>query len=98
MTDETYNGFTNKPTWIFNVYFGDDGETIEQLCEESSGDVDKLAVALEGTLESYFTEYIDNDSGGDGMMDELLGWAVAHIDWRDLAETYMLDYEPENAA
>jgi len=93
MTDETYNGWTNKPTWIFNVYFGDDGETIEQLCEESSGNVYELAVALEG----YFTEYIDNDSGG-GMMDELLGWAIAHIDWRDLAGTYMQDYETENAA
>lgn len=100
MTDKTYNGWTNKPTWLFNVWAGDDEALTEwarECMEEAECDRDDAARMLADRLESYFDEMADEShagiASGASLFSDLFQWAAAHIEWREIADHLVADVE-----
>lgn len=94
---QPYNGWSNKPTWLVNVWL--DGTS--GLAE----------AAREGheTLEEYVSELLDDSFARSaeearekaaissrplpesGLLRDLFDWAWSFIDWRELAEAWADD-------
>lgn len=92
-----YNGWTNKPTWLFNLYFEptNDEFLIEQaieILEESDQDkVDNFEerdpkYQLADNMKGYFEEMkYENMEDGSNFYDELMEFAFAYINWDEIA-------------
>ncbi len=52
--DNTYNGWTNRETWLVNLYFGDSWESV--ACVESTRDFMEEQI---DQLESWIRDFID---------------------------------------
>lgn len=89
MTDETYNGWTNRETWAFNLHWANDEGLYRSVCEYAAG-----LLKADGEIEDYrlgesVVGYVRNDllpmadeKLGQMVRDEVGSW------WRiDLTET-----------
>lgn len=99
------NGWRNYPTWCVNLWLSNDQDTYEQ-CREMAQAVavmrDKELV-IAGTIISRdrasvlaerLKDWVHNDLARDlgaTFEADLFGWALAHVDWRELAEHYLAD-------
>lgn len=90
----SYNGYTNKPTWLFMLWMSNEEATDEDLhtlARAAEGDVHMLA----HMLEEYLQDLIDMQLGiyaGHGMLSDLLSYATGIIDWTEVAEHVAADY------
>jgi len=88
-TDERgYNGWPSYETWLVNLWMGNDPAT-DAICRElvaGTGSIGEAAEALKDLVEedSPFQEQ-------SGLYVDLLGAALARVDWRALAEHYRRD-------
>jgi hypothetical protein len=89
--DHTYNGWTNKPTWLINLHFGDEEETLHDLVR---GTPTEKHVA--DRLQAYVAEYVENSHNTDHFSQDLFNWALAQVNWGELAEAYLETYRDEN--
>ena len=84
MTDQKYNGWSNKPTWLVNVWFN----------PETKADVRMIKDMMS---ESDFT-ITDGETGSagplNGALNDILSWAIAHVNWHEL-ENAMDDDEAD---
>lgn len=78
----TYNGWTNKETWLVNLWFESDLYTYLQ--ESGIRDVYDAAEYLESTVEEFMPEL-------SGLEADLFNCAFCAINWRELAECYLAD-------
>lgn len=97
---EGYNGWTNKWTWYVNLWIDNDGyaggadEVAERAAEyvaDALGDStdDPLGDATDD-LAKYLEEAITENLGEhDGLLDDLLGYALALVNWHEIAEHYV---------
>jgi len=75
----SYNGWTNKETWLVNLWLGD-SLTMDQ---ESGTEI----------TASYIEQFVDDiiaDSGarGSGFVGDMLNCALGEIDYQEIAEHY----------
>ena len=96
-TDDTYNGWTNKATWLVKLWIDNDQGTQEYWLERAkvSGD-DRYALAKE-------LEYsIGEDANELGitstasMFSDLMSWALAMVNWDEITKTLIEDAEEIN--
>lgn len=98
-----YNGYANKPTWTVALWVDNDeglSDSRDELvldayrrAAENSDDADDRRRDVADAIETWVGELIDETAKipSASMVSDLLSWAVAFVDWDDLAETWIAD-------
>lgn len=84
-TDSTYNGWTNKPTWLVHLWLTNDYGLYHATREVLAGAQDREAALRD------FVEHVHNVEaavGNAGLLADLLGWALALVNWREVADAF----------
>lgn len=79
----TYNGWTNRETWVVNLWLTNEECYYYQLCEIIKNN-DTVADRAE-ELESYVQLLLDVD-GSIGMNGDLLSTALGRVNWYEIAD------------
>ena len=107
MSNDTYNGWTNYPTWAVNLWLSNDeglyDETSYRARDASSHAPEDENVEngiwtvaqtakfrLAESLKDWVSDELAPDLGATFAAD-LLGWALAHVDWDEIAEAWLSD-------
>jgi len=80
-----YNGWTNKETWLVNIWLGD------LLQSEKEGGTEIDADYIENLVEELLDFQTDNKSVEGGFLVDLLNCAVGSINFHELAKHYEED-------
>lgn len=103
--DETYNGWKNYPTWAVNLWLtnnqGLDDEALEavRLVHERITEPDEYMTVQQirrFEIAEGLKRWVEDDllpDLGATMEADLLGWAVAHVDWYEIADDFTITYE-----
>jgi len=101
MSDK-YNGYSNKPTWSVMLWAYNDSEGAaeyhdEMACDalsDNDGDKEAATWQLAARLES---EYDKSNPLTDkpGVYSEILSWALAMVNWTEIAEHMINDLYDE---
>ena len=79
----TCEGWANRPTWSVNLWLTNDQYTdseLRRICNR--GSVYEATQALQ-----EFTENMMDDTlSGSSLQSDLLSWALAYVDWREIVE------------
>ena len=98
MSDNTYNGWTNYPTWLVNLWLTNETSTYSYWLERTSDLFkqsqptayltcqEKALTDLSRELEDTYAETIADTVGVTGFMTDLLTWSLDQVDWRSIAE------------
>ena len=88
---EKYNGWSNYPTWVYSLWQDNDEynynyvrELVEEIREEEENE-EEINYKLQERLKDEFENnnpLIDNAD----VYTDLIGWAISHINWYELAE------------
>lgn len=103
MKKETYNGYTNYETWNTNLHYSETfydiaKEAVENLDTEAedfaedfnyAGFVEDLATAFEDLV----WEISGVEDLPDGIAKDFANQGLAKVDWEDIAETHLSDFE-----
>ena len=96
--NETYNGWTNYETWCLNIWIDNDqylAERKAELVREVTLHYDdKQVYELSLLLESMVEELKDNALEV-GLLSDLLGGAIGNINFYELAEHYIEDFNED---
>lgn len=89
MTDETYNGWTNRETWLVNLWLSNDENTYSTVRGLVTPN-ERLATARD--IEAYVSEMGDDVIGDGpepmGLFADLIGTALARVDWLAVADSF----------
>ncbi len=75
-----YNGWTNRATWLVNLWVGDNlAETISDTGEAMDANA----------VESFVSELLDfhGNTVENGLAQDLLCYALADVNWHEIAES-----------
>ena len=88
----TYNGWTNRETWLVNLYFGDDlYQTIkEEYYFQGVNTVSELAEVYKNHVMGYLAEELN--SLGSFLSDYL---DLGRINWDELADSVISDIKED---
>lgn len=98
MTDNTYNGWTNKATWIINIYLYD-SPAFEEALQAVAKEYEEIGLAnsypgdedwIEGFTKNY-AEHLATEGLGtldNPLAEELMMYAFDEVNWRELANHY----------
>lgn len=105
--EQGYNGWTNKETWLANLWI-DEGyaggtQAVQERAEDLVRDeIDRLSFDPRGDAASALADEIKELVEGDisericstsGLEHDLLAGAISQINWREIAEHYTADVE-----
>jgi len=101
MSDETYNGWKNYPTWAVNLWLSNDEglynatrERAQEILSETESRSqywtleESRTFALADELKSWVTDELAPDLGATFAAD-LLGYALDEVDWNEIAEALL---------
>jgi hypothetical protein len=83
---EKYNGWTNRETWVINLWLEEDlTQVVIDYCEDQERvDVYEITNLLEEVVNEW---YMDELSKMSGVLKDLL--YLSEVNWRELAKTYI---------
>ena len=88
-----YNGWTNYPTWNVKLWLDNDQGSQEECARlaRTASRTMHPALVLADTLKAI----VENSTPGLGpsMYQDILGWALEQVNWRQIAEAYLEDRE-----
>ena len=84
-----YNGWTNKPTWIVNLWLTNDEATAYVLNEIANGSMHVHNAA--DRLKAWVEELVPSS----GMASDLLSWSLAYVEWREIVESHREEEEED---
>ncbi len=109
--DETYNGWSNYPTWAVNLWLSNDRALYEQAREmagqaaydapEDDNVSDGIWTVQETArfrLADTFKEWVVDDLSPDlgaTFAADLLGYALGEVDWHEIADAWLEDVSAE---
>tara|TARA_R110002012_G_scaffold304183_1_gene507521 strand:+ start:320 stop:640 length:321 start_codon:yes stop_codon:yes gene_type:complete len=76
-SDNSYNCWTNRETWLVNIWFMD-------YLHEELKDYDYVASDRAHYIKDYVEEYIDNSDIPDSFINDLID--ISRVNWHELAE------------
>jgi hypothetical protein len=85
MSDSSYQGWRNYPTWNVNLWLSNDYGLYcycQELAKENPN-VDDLAEVLKDFVEMDMLPELDGFPG------DLLTWAFSHVDWYEIADSFL---------
>lgn len=84
--EETYNGWTNKATWLVKLWIDNDQSEQESWLEEAKTvNVYQLA----DKLKDFYEE--ENPVSGSSVWSDLMSWALAMVNWDEIAKALVED-------
>ena len=86
---DSYNGWTNRETWLVGLWFGDD---LEEYINEVKPDVVD-ARFCEDHIEQLFHDILYEFPNG--FFNDLLTGAWARINWYEIANHYQVEEEDD---
>ena len=111
LPEPTYNGYTNKPTWSIMSWINNDAfiyKTImnkmkdDQVYHRNNGrqfikgdNRGSYKIDLAEYLCHYFDDYKPNAVGVKACINDILGYTMSIINWEEIAEHLIDDYEEE---
>ena len=105
-TDTKYNGWTNRETWLYGLWF--DGDYDAELAQSAWDDAEAneystreqaARIALADTLKGNFDEYLEQaigEASNSGIVADLLSGAVSAINWFEISENLLEDVDKSN--
>jgi hypothetical protein len=81
----TFNGWTNKETWLVNIWFGD----MLQTMKEEGENID--AEYIENLVEEILDLQTDGKTVEGGFLVDMLNCAVGSVNFHELAKHYEED-------
>ncbi len=97
-TDTTYNGWTNRETWLVNLWLTNDQGAYNAL-EELVSDVTEFGtISREHRIADALVGFVDDliaPPDADvpyGLAVDLITAALGRVDWRELASHYAEDF------
>ena len=88
MNDMTYNGWTNKETWLVNIWYGDD---IWQFFAEDDDCEDVSADEIEQHVRFTAEECEALSQLPAGLLSDFINMCWAEVNWEELAEAINRD-------
>ena len=82
-----YNGWTNKETWLVNLWLGADLEIDQESSTEITADY----------VEELVESFLDSDALQYGFARDLLNCALGEINYAEIAAHYAREEEEEDA-
>lgn len=96
MSDTTYNGWRNYPTWVTKLWMDNDqgsseywNDIAKQALEDADCDKDDAANTLAQMLEDSHDETMPEL---DGVYADLMNHALGQVDWREIADNLLSDF------
>lgn len=110
MTDETYNGWKNYPTWCVNMWLSNDEGMYNEALERTQAAMESSTpnVLTGGTTVRYdvaedlktWVRDVDDDGGLspilNGFASDLYSYALQCVDWYEIADAW-IEQVTENA-
>ena len=95
--DQTYNGWTNYPTWNVALWTVDYYQEIAQEFYDDAEEVEyasKSTVARMNLADQMETEFVERYAEEEsGPMADIFSWAVSNVNWTELADHALDDVE-----
>jgi hypothetical protein len=103
MTKLEYNGYTNYETWNANLHYSDTfyemvEDAVENLDTEAEDfaedfDIEDLIDDLAQAFEDLVWEVSGVEGLPDGIAKDFATQGLEQVDWHDIAETHLSDFE-----
>lgn len=97
MTDETYNGWKNYPTWCVNLWLSNDEglyrEALDRIATVNERPTDEFMprrIDVAEMLRRWVSDDLAPDLGASFAAD-LLGYALDNVDWYEIADAWIAD-------
>jgi hypothetical protein len=94
MTEQDYNGWTNKPTWLVRLWIDNDQGEQEYWLERGRAMADAdyaLADHLRETFEQAADDQCDGIISKASLFSDLMSWALAMVNWGEVAHSLIED-------
>ena len=94
MTDETYNGWKNYPTWSVSLLLSNDEPLYREAFVRTASIIEREGgvprAILADALKRWVTDDLVPDLGASFAAD-LLGYALDCVDWYEIADAWIED-------
>jgi hypothetical protein len=91
MSEDTYQGWANYPTWAVNLWLSNDESLYRETLERAS-EFKGAPHRLAGCLKDWVSDELAPDLGASFAAD-LLGYALGEVDWYEIATSWIQDLD-----
>lgn len=89
--DEKHNGWTNRETWLVNLWLTNEQGLYEEARAACNRDGEMLQEAAQ-SLEDFVDDLLsDQHDGRSGFLTDLINAALARVNWAEIAESFRAD-------
>lgn len=88
MTDDTYNGWTNRETWLVNLWLNNDEAPYLEACQIARTHPDSSDLWLGEAIESEIVNPMCGQDDAQGFKLDALNAFLARVDWREIGQGF----------
>ena len=88
MSDNTYNGWKNYPTWNVNLWLSNDQSLYNETRYRVGAMMDEGRAAVADAIKGFVVDDLAPDLGASFTAD-LLGYALDQVDWFEITDSWI---------